>query len=194
MFWACFRYGGSCAVDIRFAENPKGFNLTIIELEPMLSKSSYKKCALIKPFGFLRGNYSLFLSERVWFWVVDYNKSDKQKFVCALQFKRLKNMYFKRVIYVRDFRLSLREKSIEFSYGGPHKIKISLRNMTQEEIKRGHRTEDVVCTVSSEATPHEKNKQIFLNLSHRKILEMHPDIETLPDYIDKNGNLKEKHH
>jgi hypothetical protein len=61
------------------------------------------------------------------------------------------------------------EVMINFEYGGPHEIKVSLRAPTNEEQVTGHVATNAFCTASSAVEPNDRVQDIFMMITVNQI-------------------------
>ena len=60
-----------------------------------------------------------------------------------------------------------KDTSLQFHYGGPHKITVSLR--TDAEKKIGHQMDHAFCTATSQVEPPAHVLVMFESLAHNKL-------------------------
>jgi hypothetical protein len=76
-------------------------------------------------------------------------------------------MYFRLEWAIRD--LSLRDEKLNFSFGGPHEITVSLRAPTEAEQKEGHNRVNAFCIATSKQYINAHIHEMFDSLSHNKL-------------------------
>jgi hypothetical protein len=100
-------------------------------------------------------------------------------------------MYFKLELLLRN--APIRNSPFTIDYGGSHKIVVIITNPTEEEQKKGYRVENPFCRVTSQLDPSVKIQEMLQSLDRNKLPKGSKKPESWMDYIDSEGNIKEKH-
>ena len=95
-------------------------------------------------------------------------------------------MKFKLEYTVRDLRLPP-DCSLTFNYGGPHDLKVELRQPSEEEQSKGHNARHAFCTVSSTTQPNESVAEVFTNIEADKILPIDDLDSVKSEYSTPDG-------
>lgn len=95
-------------------------------------------------------------------------------------------MEFKLEYTVRQLMLRS-DGSLIFDYGGPHGVKVELRQPSKEEQSKGHRSEHAFCTATSTTQPNERVTEIFANIQADKILPSDSSERAATEYSTPDG-------
>jgi hypothetical protein len=101
-------------------------------------------------------------------------------------------MYFKVEYNIHELHLDFRDV-VRFIYSHPHRVTVSLRQPTADEIKLGYKNNNIFCTVVGEQEPSEEIRTMFDSLAQHKLPPGSQKPDKWTDYIDEEGNVSEKY-
>jgi len=99
-------------------------------------------------------------------------------------------MYFKLEWIIRE--MYLKDKTLNFSFGGAHLINVVLRSPTMDEQKSGYDRGNAFCTATSQQESAPQIHAMFESLDQNR-LPLGSGKPDKYDYIDQNGHIRENY-